>query len=471
MRFGQSVRRIAHLAWPVFIGQVAVLAFGTVDTLVAARVSPLDLAALAIGSAVYVTCFIGLMGAVLAIGPIAGQLYGAGRRHESGHEAGQALWLALLLSVPGLVLLAWPEPFLALAGSEPEVATRVRGYLGALAFGLPASLMFAAYRGFNIAVSRPKAVMLLQLAGLALKIPLTMLLVFGATLPGTSLTLPALGVTGCGMATTLVMWLQFTGAVLVVRHDPFYRPFGLGERLAPPSAKSLGALLRLGIPMGLTTLVEVTGFTFMAVFIARFGATAVAGHQIVVNIITLLFMMPLAIANATSTLVAQRIGAGDPLDASRLGWHGIGFGVTLATGFAGAVWLLREPLVGLYTALPMLAAAALPLVAWMAVFHVIDAVQFIAAFTLRAWRVTTRPFVIYAVCLWGIGLGGGTLAAHGVGGVAPAWMRGAEGYWAMCTLGLAVAGLALVLLLRHVVRVQLAGHAPAVSATPMAARS
>ena len=317
-RFGENARRIAQLAWPVFIGQAALLAYGTVDTLVAARVAPADLAALAIGGAIYVTCFIGLMGTVMAVGPIAGQLYGAGRHRESGHEAEQALWLAVLLSVPGCLLLAWPEPFLALAQTDPAVTGRVRGYLTALAFGLPASLMFAAYRAFNIAVSRPKAVMTLQVAGLLLKIPLTLLLVFGLGPADAAWRVPALGVTGCGVATALVMWLQFGAAVAVVRGDAFYRSFGIGRGLSAPSRKSLAGLLRLGVPMGLTTLVEVTGFVFMSVFIARFGATAVAGHQIVVNIVTMLFMMPLAIANATSALVAQRIGASDLPDAGRL---------------------------------------------------------------------------------------------------------------------------------------------------------
>ena len=122
---------------------------------------------------------------------------------------------------------------------------------------------------------------------------------------------------------------------------------------------------------------------------------------------------------------------------------------------AGAVLLLRQPVVGLYTSLPELMLPALALMPWMAVFHVIDAVQFIAAFALRAWRVTTRPFVIYAISLWGIGLAGGTWVARGAGNATPAWMHGAQGYWAMSTLGLAVAAVALVVLLQVTVRRQL----------------
>ena len=69
-----SVARIAPLAWPVFFGQVAMVLYATVDTLLVARYSAIDLAALAVGSAAYITVFIGLMGVVLAVGPIVGQL-------------------------------------------------------------------------------------------------------------------------------------------------------------------------------------------------------------------------------------------------------------------------------------------------------------------------------------------------------------------------------------------------------------
>ena len=71
-----------------------------------------------VGASVYISIFVGFMGTVLAVGPIAGQLYGAGKLHESGHEAQQAMWLGLALAVPGCLLLLFPEPFLALARSR-----------------------------------------------------------------------------------------------------------------------------------------------------------------------------------------------------------------------------------------------------------------------------------------------------------------------------------------------------------------
>lgn len=440
----ESARRIVPLAWPVFVGQISVLAFSTVDTVLVARQGTTDLAALAVGAAAYITVFIGFMGVVLALSPIAGRLYGAGDLEGAGRKVHQALWLVLVLALLGSTLLAFPHPFLWLAQAGPEVAGKVRGYLLALAFSLPASLLFTVYRGFNTAVSRPKAVMVLQIGGLGLKVPLSTLLVFGWPAMG----VPALGAVGCGIATAIVMWSQVGLALLVLKRDRFYAPFRLfGRGLDAPERAAIRGLLKLGLPMGATILIEVTGFSFMALFIARAGTTAVAGHQIAANLVTLMFMMPMALASATGTLVAQSIGAQRNHEAVRLGWHGLGLGIVLAALLGGAVFALRDGVLRLYTADAAVLAAALPLVAWVAVFHLADAVQTIAAFVLRAWHIATAPMVIYAISIWGLGLGGGYVLGFDTLGIAPPSLRGAPGFWIASTASLVAAAIALTALL------------------------
>jgi MATE family multidrug resistance protein len=447
-----SAARILPLAWPVFIAQLAVIAFGTLDTLFVARYAALDLAALAVGSAAYITVFIGFMGVVVAVGPIVGQFFGAQKLPEAGHQLHQAVWLALGLSVLGCTLLAFPWPFLALSQAPPEVEAKVRQYLGALAFALPAALLFAAYRGFNNAVSRPKAVMFIQLAGLGLKLPLSAALVFGVPALG----IPSLGVMGCGIATAIAMWSQVLAGLWVLKRDRFYAPFHLGGGLRAPDRKALRSQLRLGVPMGASILIEVTGFSFMAIFIARLGATAVAGHQLAANLVSILFMLPLALGNATGTLVAQRIGARDMASAGRLGWHGLQMALVLAAAVGVLVFGLRHAVVHLYTDDAAVIAAALPLLAWVALFHTADAAQCVASFVLRAWRIATLPMVIFAVSLWGVGLGGGYLLAFNLTGLTPQALLGARGFWTGSTAGLVLAALLLVGLLALVQRRQAA---------------
>ena len=452
--FGDSARLIAPLAWPVLVGQLSVLAFSTVDTVLLARHGATDLAALAVGAAAYITVFIGCMGVVMALSPIAGRLFGARDFITAGRQVHQAVWIALGLAVLGSSLLASGQPFLWLAGGagkaiDPAVQDKVRGYLLALAFSLPGSLLFTVYRGFNVAVSRPKAVMALQLGGLALKIPLSTLLVFGAPAIG----VPSLGAVGCGIATCIAMWSQALLAFMVLRRDRFYAPFALfGRGFDAPRMSDLRALLGLGLPMGASIFVEVTGLAFMAFLIARVSTTAVAGHQIALNLVSLLFMSALAIGNATGTLVAQRIGAGQRSAAVAIGWHGIALGTGLATLLGLGIYALRAPVLGLYTGNAAVVASALPLLAFVALFHVADSVQAVAAFVLRAWHVTRVPLAIYALAIWGLGLGGGYLLAEDHFGITPPSLLGAPGYWLAATVGLVVTALALCGLLRTLQR-------------------
>lgn len=441
----QTARRILPLAWPLLIGQIAVIAFSTIDTALVARYAADDLAALAVGMSTYITIFVGFMGVVVAIGPVVGQAFGGRRMVEAGQAVHQAVWVALALSVVGCAVLLFPEPFLALAQATPSVATKVRGYLAALALALPAALLFTVYRGFNNAVSRPKAVMALQLLGLGLKVPLSLLLIYGFG------PIPAMGVVGCGVATAIAMWAQVFGAWWILRRDPFYAPFALhhrGETLRRPDKPVITRMLKLGVPMGLGIALEVTSFSFMALFISRLGATPVAGHQVASNLAAVMFMLPLSLANANATLVAQRVGAGDLLDARRLGWHGMVIALVMAVGLGLLVYALRGPIVALYTDNAIIAAAALPLLAWVVVYHAFDAVQTMAAFVLRSWGIATLPMVIYALSLWGVGLGGGWWLVFGSQAAAmPVWVHGASGYWVAAVAGLAVAAVCLTALL------------------------
>ncbi len=440
------------LAWPVLVGQLSVVAFATIDTMLVARYSATDLAALAVGSAAYITIFIGLMGVVMAVSPIAGQLFGAKKFLHAGQQLHQAAWLALALAFVGCLLLVFPAPFLALSQASPEVEGKVRGYLGVLAFSLPASLLFAAFRGFNTAVSRPKAVMALNLGGLALKVPLSVLFLNGWSAVG----LPALGVQGCALATAVAMWSQLGVALWLLRRDPFYRAFGLGQGgMQRPDRVAMVQQLRLGVPMGLGILIEVSAFSMMAIFIARLGTTQVAGHQIAVNLVSLMFMLPMAMAQATSTLVAQSVGARDLVAARRLGWHGLQLGLAVAALLGLVVFFARSAVVGWYTQDAAVRAAALALLAWLPLFHLADAAQVMVAFALRAWRVATLPMLIFAVCLWGVGLGGGFVVAFDVLGITPVFLRGAPGYWVASTLGLAMAALALGVCMAWVLRKQM----------------
>ncbi|WP_064576093.1 MATE family efflux transporter [Cupriavidus gilardii] len=438
MTLTQDLRRIAALAGPVLVGQLAVIAFSVIDTIMAGRASATDLAAVGLGGSIYVTVYISLMGVLQALAPIAGQLYGAGRHAEIGVEVRQAAWLGLVLAVPGMLLLSFPGPLLAFAKAPPELVDKATAYLHLQAFGLPAALGFRIYSALNNALSRPIMVTLLQLLGLAVKVPLNAWFIHGG------LGLAPMGGPGCALASTLISWMWCLSGVLILRHGGAYRPLGIFAAWSWPMRSHLWALLRLGVPMGLTYLIEITSFTLMSVFITRLGTVTLAGHQIIANLGAVAYMLPLSLGIATSTLVAQALGARDRAGARRVGWRGIRLAAALALAVGATLWLLRAPVLQAYASDAAVVQAALPLVTFVALYQAFDAVQVTTAFVLRAYKIALVPTVIYAVSLWGIGLGGGYLLGFGLIDGLPAFTRGAAGFWLANSLSLAIAGALLV---------------------------
>ncbi|WP_213295296.1 MATE family efflux transporter [Paraburkholderia sacchari] len=436
--FAGDIRRIATLAWPVLVGQLAIIAFGVIDTAMVGRYSALDLAALGLGSSIYVSVYIGLTGILTALQPVAAQLYGARKDVEIGLEVRQAFWLALVLMVVGFAILYFPGPLLDLARPPEALRERTVAYLRLLSFGLPASLAFRIYSSLANAVSRPRLVMFLQVAALAIKVPLNTWLIFGG------LGVPALGGPGCALASTTINWaLAVCAAIALTRIDVF-APFEIFKHFCWPEWKRQAELLKLGIPMGLSYLIEVTSYTFMAIFIARLGTTTLAGHQIAGNMGAVLYMTPLSIGVATSTLVAQALGGARPAEARTLARHGVMTAVAIACCYGAIVLVLRPLLIKGYTPDPAVAAAAMPLVAIVTLYHIFDALQITTAFALRSYKVAVVPTVIYAIALWGVGLGGGYALGFNVPGTLPEWATGARGFWIANTASLAIAGIGLV---------------------------
>lgn len=437
-------RRILALAWPVLVAQLASIGMMVVDTLVVGRHSTADLAAVAVGAGIYVTLMLGLAGVVQALGPVIGQHYGARRLEAIGPELRQGLWLVLYLSLAGMLLLAFPHVLLAPARLTPEVEAIAATYLQWLALSLPASLGYRAFHATANALGHPRPLMYIAIVETLAHA----LLAWG--LVGGHLGLPPLGAAGAALSQIFVTWgAMLAGFWLLARH-PAFAAYQVFDHFENPSWPDQKALLRLGIPMGFSYLVEISAFTLMAIFIARLGPEVVAGHRIAANLSALTYMLPLSLALATGAQVAQAAGAGR----EALAWATARAGIVLASGLALGValllWGLKEPIARLATADPRVAAAAAGLILYIAVYQFFDAAQTIAGFSLRAYKVSFLPLLIHLTCFWGLGLGlGYWLAFH-----APE-PQGAAGFWQAAVVSTVTASVLLGTLLLWVVRQRL----------------
>ena len=442
-RLREDIPSLLKLAGPLLIGQLAVIAFGVLDTAMTARYSADDLAALAMASAIFISVYVGLTGVISALAPIAGQLFGAKRFSEIGEEVRQATWLALGLTVLGCFVLLNADHLLAISQVNVDIEDKAKLYLGILALGLPASMGMRVLMALHNAVSRPTVITVVQIIGLALKLPLNLLFIYGG------LGFEGMGGPGCAVATVIINWSWLLMTLGFVLFDRFYRPFKIFARFSMPDWHRIWTLLRLGTPIGFSYLIEVTSFTFMSLFIARLGTTALAGHQIVANMGTVIYMVPLSLSIATMTLVSQSIGANKPERAEEIGWSSVFFTTGLCIMIGIAVWAFRMQLLDLYDPPTEVKAFSVPLFLFIALYQIFDALQVTAAFILRAYRIAFWPMVIYAGSLWGVGLGGGYLMGFNVFGNTPTFLQGANGFWAGNSLSLGLAACFLLYLFRR----------------------
>jgi MATE family multidrug resistance protein len=422
---------IARLAWPIWVSQIAIMANGVIDTVMAGRYGTLDLAAVGIGTSVYVTLFITLMGVLFAITPTVAQLQGAGRHVEIGEEVRQSAWLALGLAALSFAALTHPGPLLALSRLAPDLEAKTRAYLDAIAWGVPAALLFRVFQGFSTAISRPRVVMALNLGALALKAPLNWAFMYG------KLGVPELGGVGCAAATSTIAWITCAAAWTWCYVERDYARFRVFARWSWPRWRAQWQLVSLGVPIGATFFVDVTAFTFMALFIARFGALYSGAHQIAANLAAVCFMLPLAIGNAAAVLVGHAIGAREPGHARAAGTTALAIGSGCGLAVGAALFLAATPLVRLYTGDAAVRELAAMLLAFVAAYHVFDAVQAVVVNVLRGYRRAAAPMLIYGVALWGVGLGGGY--AIGVAGIGVAAPLAASGFWLAAVIGMALA--------------------------------
>lgn len=436
---------IARHAGTVLVGQLAVMAFGVTDTIIAGRYSEHALAALSVGAAVFVSVYVSLMGVLQALLPIWAELHGGGRGGEVGRSVRQSLYLAAIAIMVGMVILLLPGSVLQWTQVPADMRGEVEAYLAVLAFALAPALLFRLFSTLNQSLGRPQLVTWLQLGSLVVKLPLSIWFTFGGA------GLPAMGLVGCGWATLCVNWTMLGCAIWLLRSRPFYADYGLWKRIEAPDWQQIRKFARLGVPGGLAVLVEVTSFTLMALFIARLGTAAAAAHQIASNLLAVAYMTPLSLAIATSARVSFWLGAGDAAKARHACRQGFELTAVCALFYAAVMAALRNELANVYSDNPAVIAMAGALLLAVALYHFADAVQTFCVFVLRCYRVTLAPLVIYCTMLWGVGLGGSYLLAYR--GFGPwAAMQSPLAFWIMSAAALALTALLFGVLLRWTMR-------------------
>lgn len=421
---------LLRLGLPLVGAQLASIGMGFTDTVMAGNLSPRALAAVAVGGSLWMLVALFVIGLMMAVTAFVSHLFGAGENEKIGRFVRQASWFGQILGCFCFLVIRNADPVLYFLEVDPEIVPVTLGYIDAISWGLPALCALTVLRYFSDGVSRTRPILLISFLGLAVNVGANHVFMYGR------LGLPAMGAVGCGWASALVTWMMFGCMLAYVASSRHYRRFHLFGRFDWPRWADFTAIVRLGLPIGISVFLEASMFSTVALLMGSLGTSTVAAHQIAVNIASVTFMIPLGLSMAITVRVGQAMGRRDPAAASRSGFVGVGMAV-LFMGVA-AILLVSFPdfIVGIYTDDEAVRIVAIELLLMAAVFQLSDGAQVAGSGALRGLKDTAVPMLITLVAYWAVGIPiGYTLGI--------AWSMGPKAMWVGLIAGLSVAALCL----------------------------
>ena len=439
-----EARQLLALAIPVILAQVAQTSMGFVDTIMAGAVSATDMAAVAVGTSIWLPAILFGHGLLLALTPTVAQLNGSGRRDRIAHQVRQAYWLAALVSLL-IMLVLYNAGYMiaAMHGIDARMAEIAVGYLHALLWGAPGYLFFQVARNQCEGLSKTKPGMVMGFIGLLVNIPVNYIFIYG------HFGMPALGGVGCGVATASVYWVMFILMKIWVGRAGSMRDIKLATRFDAPDWKVLYRLSSLGLPVALALFFEVTLFAVVALLVSPLGIVKVAGHQIALNFSSLMFVLPLSLGVAATIRVGYRLGQGSAEAARVAAWTAQGVGVIMAAFTATFTVIFREQIAQLYTDNPEVITLATQLMLLAAIYQFSDSIQVIGSGILRGYKDTRSIFFITFIAYWILGLPVGYLLGM-TDWVVPA--MGPAGFWCGFIIGLTSSAVMMIWRMRRLQR-------------------
>jgi multidrug resistance protein, MATE family len=427
-----ELRPLGRLAWPVILAEIGWMAMGIVDTLMVGPLGPEAIGGVGLAGILFFALAAVGMGILLGLDTVVSQAYGAGDHDACRRWLWQGLWLGLFAALPLAGLLWLQRTWLDRFGVNPAIIAVVRGNLGVLWLTLLPLFVYAASRRYLQAIGLVRPVMFALVAANIVNAIGNWALIYG------HLGLPALGTDGAAWATCvarIAMAIVPLSAIVWydLRHHPGTPVWRVRWQLDPAA---LATLLRLGVPAMLQMVFEVGVFALASSMAASQTPTAIAAHQVSLELAGLAYMVPLGIASAAAVRVGHAVGRRDGPGAEHAGWAAILMGMTAMATTAFLFVLLPRLLIGVFSRDPDVIRTGTSLLAIGAVFAVFDGVQVITTGALRGLGETRRPMLWNLVGHWGIGLPIGWTLAFVAG-----W--GVLGIWIGLSTGLIVVAIAL----------------------------
>ncbi|MDP4164089.1 MAG: MATE family efflux transporter [Bacillota bacterium] len=436
----EKIKQILTLLLPILITQLGMFSMVFFNTIMSGKYSSADLAGVAIASSIWSPIFTGLSGILLAVSPIAAQRFGEKKHSEVSSVLIHGIYLAFIIGICVILLgTAFLTPLLQKMNLPVSVQTIAHGNLEGLAFGIVPLFVFNVLRSFIYALGKTRIVMIILLSSLPINFFLNYVLIFGHW------GFPELGGVGAGYATSFTYWvIAGITAFIIKTQTPFSDYFSISE-FKQFSLKQSKEILKIGVPMGLSTFFETSMFAVVTILISKYTISTIAAYQSALNIVSFLYMIPISITMAQTVLVGFEVGAKRYHDAKTYSWLGIFLSLLIAGATGIIVVLFRYNVAALYSNESAVINITANFLVYALFFQLCDALQATAQAALRGYKDVNLAFIMTLIAYWLFCLPIGYSLAHFT-------RLGASGYWLGLTIGLLAAGVALSLRLIYIQR-------------------
>ena len=410
-----SVREVAWLAYPIVLTQMSQTAMNVVDSIFVGHLGAAQLGALGFAGIWLWTVMSFFSGTATGVQTFVSQAHGAGDERDCGPWAWQGLFAvvpALTLAILGFVALA--EPLWRLMGTTGELRDYALAYARMRPLGVAGLGVWMVLASFFRGLGDTRTPLCATLVANAANALLAWALVFG------HLGLPAWGVAGAGLATSIAEWVGVLVLALGLARPSVARRYA--TRPVRPSARAIRRFLRTGAPIGGQWILDMSAFAIFTTLVARMGNASMAANQAMISLLSMSFMQAIGIGLAATTLVGRYKGAGDLASAVRSVRSALGLGIALAVLVAAVFVLAPETLLRMYIEDPEVLRLGRPLLALGAAFQLFDALQIVTGGALRGAGDTRWPFLVQTGLAWVVRLPLAYLFAIAMGrGVVGAW--------------------------------------------------
>lgn len=438
-------RKILRVALPMVASMASITVMQFTDRVFLGRYSMQTLAGSLSGGMSSFVLAAFFLGVASYVNVFVAQFDGAARPERIGSALWQGIWFSLLAGACMTLFSLAGGPLFALAGHSPDIQALESEYFAILCRGAVLGITGMTLSCFFSGRGMTRPVMLVNMAGALVNIPLDYALIFGAW------GLPELGIRGAGYATVAgwgVTVVLFAALIMRPRHERLYRVLSAWR----PDKGLFLRLMRFGLPCGAQFFMDVFAFTAFALVVGRLGDAALAATNMVITLNHFTFMPMVGMNIATETLVGHAMGAGHPghaVGVARRSLH-----LNLIWGGAVALWFVvwPGPLLDLFRPSALSPEAYAPmletgrvLLLFVAGYTLLDAVLMtyqgalkgtgdtafvMGLYAIMSFGVLAVPvYVVVEVLHWGLYPAWGVLFAHITGLAAGTWWRFASGRW------------------------------------------